>query len=440
MRGLLIPHSVSEKAYYVCSPKTLKNALEYLREKVALLRRKLTLETLVSIKHRVLPQELTVKIPEVTSRIRELDINLGNIENEVNTLSNVALALRSIDDIMEVFLRKFAKINIQIDTLNEQVDDFVKSLSDEISTVKIDLQNYLNSLESTLSDIWSRVNQVIEPVREILSELISQNVNDILNRLFTCKVWDFEYLRDVLMALKRDVESLRNFVHELTSTIQELNEKIKSYQEVVYTASKIHVEELDAIKLSLDDVTLDIEYLLKVCGLERRNYIISKLREWCYQLDERRNELDKYVRSKLLELENEYKLLAKKLEWINFRVLKNPLSNSLSNEVLVEISNLCKSISREPKLLHLYAYDKAMLFTELENIKRARTYIQKLIQELSKLLHVKEDVIDYIASQGYNRGIEVSDLSRKCRLGTEDVAKLLEVLAKYGLIEKKYVT
>ncbi|RLE57195.1 MAG: hypothetical protein DRJ40_02435 [Thermoprotei archaeon] len=441
LRGLLIPQSIEERAYYVIGPSTVKYAIKYLRARVNAARNKLRLETTVVITHRLLSREIVVKVPETSTKVRELEMKLNDIENELNILEEVANALKSPESILEVFIVRYAKLNMEIDEICEKLDEVAKALSDEISNVKMDVLNFLTTLEANLSDVWSAINKLPDTLKNEVNKVVTDFVNDILKRLTSCKIWDLEYLKAVLTTMRKDIENLRNYVQDFTTAVMNLLDYTRNYSEAIDVLIKITDNTaLKQERLSTDEVLTDIAEVVKIHEVSTWNKVIEKIREWCTELQQKIAEVDREVRARLLKTEEEYRVLTRKLEWINQRILKTKVSTELNTQLLEKVKKICRELSTEPKLLHLYTFDRPLLFTELEKFREAREVVTSLLHELANTLKTKVEILDYIASLGYNRGIDVQELVKISNLSEGEVVKVLENLAKLGIVEKKYVT
>ncbi|KAL4127366.1 hypothetical protein QTP88_011540 [Uroleucon formosanum] len=326
-----------------------KNMVESLQEK------------LNKVKHDKEIQTCGISLDQLEKNVEHLKTNL---EQQVINLGQQEISLKNMTNEKKI-------LNLEMDVKNEKLLTMVAQISTLNSKIEI-LNNTVDDLKKTDSEKTKRIQNLFQERNKLKNDLI-------------------ELLREKDL-FQEEIIVLKNKYSETNQKLQELRSEVgkKRYEFVqrsmrLSEQSDLHIKQQKQIKL-MEDITLELEFMVKRLTLENQDYIITidRLKEDGVEL---KNELkqwetragcwiNEYVReqfeTKIENLENENQRL-------------NVENLQLTNKYNKIISEKCEQISEKERIAEMKQTTIEQM-TEIINLMR-KTHVYNIDDDQIPILN-----------------------------------------------------
>ena len=373
---------------------------------------------LLDKKYKKLSEPIEDKIKSLESKLNALEVSISNLVS-IEEFSKVNVELFNLSselDSLKETISKFNDLQIQVQTINEDLNKLFKQISkiqsevdklEKISNpdaIKSKLDHVNNSIE-ILSKHVSNLEEVYDSVKNKLDEIEREAISNIYEDLSTLKqvnedrfkavkkeIGELEYLKEItredIRKLKniQDTTYIQNKVIELERKINTLNGLINELSKVLYqvrgSLSKISQDATKVIMLEKTIKQLESDYQNIQDTLKALKREITDIKDVA-MITARENERIEHRLSQLetkLKIENidevleafeRVKLIEEDLRNLKQGITRQAFTFEPSNELALRVKHLENAVKR------LYEQQNAILYSLNEKLAKLEKAIAK---------------------------------------------------------------
>lgn len=376
--------------------------------------------------------------PEIIASLDQLKIEVSNLENLKNEISEKYENL----DIMKIEknaeLKEFEEKFEQISKLKEELKDRLS----EIKNISIEIQNFENSLNS-VNEESEKLQKNEKSYLEYLN--LESKIKELSNKLISHKN-DYETYQKLKLreeTLKKELEHLKEKLKENSKNVTELKDELKLIDGKIANLElkKEKITKLEFIEKQLLEINLQKNLKIE---LESDSKIYENVN---LELSELKNQKNTYENTLKEKIELEKQLLKEKSEKTKlnseitaFEEIEKKIN--LEKELKDKFDNLSEKIS---KLAELSAGKESRILEienskiELEKTKDSCHVCQSKISEEKK----KELLLNYISeienekSRVKDLKIQIETLTKKKETLNSELDEINKLKPKYGELKEK---
>ena len=404
---------------------------------------------------------------ELQSYVKQLQLNLGEYENEVVTNNEkikekdleMERNVNIIDDLnTELYKNKalVEKLNCDLSTINKKLGDnqiFSSGVASDLENSNEKLRNKLKAYHTKIVKLASAMKHLKESKNELLL-IFKTYMNQVCNwkgqlDLLLTTIYEKEQTYSVTLIevtnYKNDIECLKEKTFDLNNIINDLNENIVQYK----TENEIYRNEVTSLKLSNDALNAELATLMKDIteGKEMHNNLeqsnqqlrkeISKIKEEYETLNQRSENLSEeksyLLKDNLLlkdEVENYITILEDdKKKSTNVENMQIKLEESEFK--LTELDNNYKILTEQLRLSKEREDILQNNIQKLQNKSRVDSEtIENHLGDIARLNNLNQELYETIDKS------KVSE-SKFAELSSEEISRLVKVNKESACIIKK---
>lgn len=239
--------------------ETVADINEFKNEEIDILNKK---------KEKLLIQKETLKSGAMASVVKDIDMEIKEIETEKNMLMQKSINEIESDIKVLVTKRKFEEERLDAEENNRtsSIDEQIKKIQSKIANLESTISLYNKQIEMIKNDINSKVTEAKNLKEEQTNMTIKLNavITRIYNNYLTCPHCggDFPISQDDLDNFNSQKEADKQGLKENISKVNLQIQKIKEFIKLAdndYQKSIIEIESLNNQKLLLNNQLLDLE-------------------------------------------------------------------------------------------------------------------------------------------------------------------------------------
>ncbi|WP_291765162.1 hypothetical protein [Caldivirga sp. UBA161] len=372
--------------------------------------------------------EFNEAVNEACSRVRELakllngsasisidNINLtlqtgfSTLQGEVKELEEECKLLTTvISNPTEDELKRLAKINLSLMTLQDKVNEVKENegrLINEIKNTISNLNSLINSLNNPEVNVDNAIKDVVRGKVKELQETVIRAMSN-LNGLSIDKA--YEALKSLNDNVSKEVNRLRREL-ELSASILHYAHEHAVMALILTKAFQLtgNGEEIPPE----DNITDSIIELLSKDALDDLETVLSEYESRVKEARGRLIDIISKVKAKATEIYNS-------VNWLKHKGL----------------------INQDLKTPNLDSVNLSELKAGIDELVNINTIVTSRLSELASKLNVPLSMLRYIASMGPNVGLDEVIMARELGMESRDVINYLEALWRAKLVEKRYVS